>query len=82
MHYGQFLLAAGRQEQALNYLVKAYRTNPENGEVWVEILKVAKTTKDPALAEVREKAEAYLKSNASATDQTFTELLGKTLRAQ
>lgn len=82
LHYGQFLLAAGRQEQALNYLVKAYRTNPENAEVWVEILKVAKTTKDPALAEVREKAEAYLKSNASATDQTLTELLSNTLRAQ
>ena len=82
LHYGQFLLAAGRQEQALDYLVKAYRTNPENGEVWVEILKIAKTTKDPALAEVREKAEAYLKSKVAASDQTFTKLLNHALRAQ
>ena len=76
------MLAVGRQEQALNYLVKAYRTHPENGEVWIEILKIAKTTKDPALAEVREKAEAYLKSNVAATDQTFTDQLNQALRAQ
>ncbi|MEN9590439.1 MAG: hypothetical protein RLZZ481_2225 [Pseudomonadota bacterium] len=82
LHYGKFLLAAGRQEQALNYLVKAYRTHPENGEVWLEILKIAKTTKDPVLAEVREKAEAYLKSNIAATDQTFSEQLNQALRAQ
>jgi len=80
LHYGQFLLVSGRQEQALNYLVKAYRTNPENGEVWIEILKIAKTTKDPALAEVREKAEAYLKANVATTDQTFTEQLNQALR--
>jgi tetratricopeptide (TPR) repeat protein len=82
LHYGQFLLAAGRQEQALNYLVKAYRAHPENGEVWIEILKVAKNTKDPALAEVREKAEAYLKSNVVGADQAFTEQLNQALKAQ
>lgn len=82
LHYGQFLLAAQRQEQALNYLFKAYRTHPENGEVWLAILKVAKTTKDPALAEVREKAEAYLKSNVAGSDQTFTQQLNQALRAQ
>jgi tetratricopeptide (TPR) repeat protein len=80
LHYGQFLLVSGRQEQALNYLVKAYRTNPENSEVWIEILKIAKTIKDPALAEVREKAEAYLKANVATTDQTFTEQLNQALR--
>ncbi len=82
LHYGQFLLVSGRQEQALNYLVKAYRTNPENGEIWVEILKIAKTSKDPALAEVRETAEAYLKSNVAVTNQAFTEQLNHALRAR
>lgn len=82
LHYGQFLLASGRQEQALNYLVKAYRAHPEHGEVWIEILKVAKNTKDPALVEVREKAEAYLKSNVVGADQAFTEQLNQVLKAQ
>jgi tetratricopeptide (TPR) repeat protein len=82
LHYGQFLLAAGRQEQALNYLVKAYRLNPENIEVWVEVLKAAKSKKDPVLLEVRDKAEAYLKSNVTASDQNFTERLTQAIRTQ
>ena len=82
LHYGQFLLIAGRQEQALNYLVKAYSTSPENVEVWVAILQTAKATKDPLLLEVREKAEAHLKSNAAASNPTFTDLLNQALKAQ
>ncbi|MEI8401781.1 MAG: tetratricopeptide repeat protein [Alcaligenaceae bacterium] len=81
-HYGQFLLTAGRQEQALNYLLKAYRVNPENGEIWIEVLKLAKATKDPVLLEVREKAEAHLKSNVAASNQTFTDLLNQALKAR
>jgi Tfp pilus assembly protein PilF len=82
LHYGQFLLIAGRQEQALNYLVKAYSTSPANVEVWVAILQTAKATKDPLLLEVREKAEAHLKSNAAASNPTFTDLLNQALKAQ
>ncbi len=82
LNYGRFLLAAGRQEQALNYLVKAYRINPENGQVWVAILKVTNSTQDPVHAEVREKADAFIKSNLSALDQTLTEQLNQVLRAR
>ncbi|PHY05058.1 MAG: hypothetical protein CK528_16265 [Alcaligenaceae bacterium] len=82
LHYGQFLLIAGRQEQALNYLVKAYTTSPDNIEIWVEILKTAKATKDPVLLEVRGKAEAHLKSNVAGADQTFTEQLNRALGVQ
>lgn len=82
LHYGRFLLAAGRQEQALNHLVKAYRINPENGQVWVAILKVTNATQDPVQVEVREKANAFIKSNFLASDQMLIEQLNQVLRAR
>lgn len=76
LHYGQFLLDAVRKEQALNYLSKAYRVAPDDVKIWVELLKLSEIQQDPILIEVRQKAEAYVKSKS---DDSLVKLLKKSL---
>ena len=74
LHYGQFLLAANRKEQALNYLIKAYRVSPNEVAVWAALLPLSGNTKDPVLLEVREKAATHIntKPDTPAAQQLNT----------
>jgi tetratricopeptide (TPR) repeat protein len=76
LHYGQFLLQVDRQEQATNYLMKAYRITGEDPMIWAELLKISSTKPDPALDEIRKKAQKYIKSNPDeALSQNMKKIL-------
>jgi tetratricopeptide (TPR) repeat protein len=79
LHYGQFLLAANRKEQALNYLSKAYRATPDDVTVWAALLPLSANTKDPVLLEVRQKATVHINTKP---DTPTAQQLNTLLRAQ
>jgi tetratricopeptide (TPR) repeat protein len=76
LHYGQFLLKVNRQEQAMNYLLKAYRLTTDDPVVWTELLKISTATPDPSLADVRKKAAMYVKSKP---DEPLSQTMKKIL---
>lgn len=76
LHYGQFLLKVNRQEQAMNYLLKAYRLTTDDPVVWTELLKISTATPDPWLADVRKKAAMYVKSKP---DEPLSQTMKKIL---
>jgi tetratricopeptide (TPR) repeat protein len=62
-HYAEFLLGLNRNEQALNYLIKAYKIEPQNIKVWISFLRVDEFKNEPIVSEIKKMALEKIKND-------------------
>ena len=71
-HYAEFLLGLNRNEQALNYLTKANKIEPQNVKVWISILRIDEFRNEPIVSEIKKMALEKIKDDS--IDPTINEL--------
>jgi tetratricopeptide (TPR) repeat protein len=63
-HYAELLLELNRNEQALSYLIKAYKIEPQNIKVWMSFLRVDAFKNEPIVSEIKKMALEKIKNNS------------------
>jgi hypothetical protein len=56
-------LGLNRNEQALNYLIKAYKIEPQNIKVWISFLRVDEFKNEPIVSEIKKMALEKIKND-------------------
>lgn len=66
--FAVLLLNEKRNEQAFNYLTKAHKIEPNNIEVWINILAMKEISNDPLITRITEKSLEKIKQGVTDTN--------------